>query len=94
VHLFKVSWSFTDVSFNLSCITSSSLDVVASFWLQLSRDIFSSAHRPWNHKNPMCKRRAKCQENRQCAQITSIVDVSLKTKKDFGRCNCAWHLKY
>jgi len=44
-HLFTVSCNFIDVSFNLSCVSSSSLDVTASFWLQLSRDIFSWLHR-------------------------------------------------
>jgi len=53
-HLFTVSRNFTDVSFNLSCVSSSSLNVAASFWLQLSRDIFSWLHRSWNHKNPKC----------------------------------------
>jgi len=53
-HLYSVFCNFVDVSFNLSCVTSSSLNVAASFWLQLSRDIFSWIHSSWNHKNPRC----------------------------------------
>jgi hypothetical protein len=39
-----VSASFSDVSFNFFCVISSSLNVAANFWLQLSRDIFSWLH--------------------------------------------------